>query len=403
MGLFDKFKSNSKSNSKHSQNYLIEFRFSGFAKQSIKELKTNITKKFGVTRRKIVPHITIAGPITTRDEKQLLAEIVNVCKNYDLVKFRMAGFDNFEDRVIYVKINPSEELKNLRLDIAQRLYKFCDTTKFDRDEDFTFHATLVLKDIQRKFDRIWDYVQTWRIPEMEQYVLRITIIKNQKILAEYDLIQKKLLNRTESLDKEIFQKTLKKLEKKSKTAERNFHDVSHDKIHFFSDAHFDHKNIIKYCNRPFDSTREMNQTLVANWCNSVDDDDTVFFLGDMSYGRDRRRIDYWLGKLDGKISYIRGNHDTDIINRAIVINSHYGIKYNDYEFLLMHDPRRPNGYDGWIIHGDKHNNSLKDHPFINQKNKTVNVCAELIDYTPLTINRLITLIETGRSYKTIQG
>jgi tetratricopeptide (TPR) repeat protein len=41
------------------ENYLVEFRFSGFAKQSIKELKTNITKKFGVTKRKIVPHITL--------------------------------------------------------------------------------------------------------------------------------------------------------------------------------------------------------------------------------------------------------------------------------------------------------------------------------------------------------
>ena len=87
----------------------------------------------------------------------------------------MDGFDNFEDRVIFVKINPSQELKNLRLDIAQRLYKFCNsTTKFDRRKVFEFHATIVLKDIQRKFDRIWDYVQTWRIPEMEQYVLRMT-------------------------------------------------------------------------------------------------------------------------------------------------------------------------------------------------------------------------------------
>jgi calcineurin-like phosphoesterase family protein/2'-5' RNA ligase len=403
MGIFDKFLKKRQNERQVKKEYFIEFRFSGFAKQSIKELKTNITEKFGVTRRKIVPHITIAGPVSTRDEKRLLGEIVDVCKKYDLVKFRMDGFDNFEDRVIFVKINPSQELKNLRLDIAQRLYKFCDTTKFDRDEYFTFHATLVLKDIQRKFDRIWDYVQTWRIPEMEQYVLRITVIKNQKILAEYDLIQKKILNRTESLDKEIYQKTLKKLEKKRESTERIFHDMSNDKIHFFSDTHFDHKNIIKYCNRPFNSTQDMNQTLVKNWCDAVSNNDIVFFLGDMSYGRDRRQIDYWLGKLDGKISYIRGNHDADIINRANVINSHYGIKYNNYQFLLMHDPRRPTGYDGWIIHGDKHNNSLKDHPFINQKNKTVNVCAELVEYTPLDIDRLITLIETGRSYKTIHG
>ena len=107
--------------------YLIEFRFSGYAKQSIKELKSNITKNFGVTRRKIVPHITLAGPVYTRHEKRLVKEIVDICKKYDLVKFKIDGFDNFENRVIYVRINPSEELERLRLEIAERLYKFCDT------------------------------------------------------------------------------------------------------------------------------------------------------------------------------------------------------------------------------------------------------------------------------------
>ncbi len=415
MGIFNIFKKKDSPKIRSFQNqgkithsshhdYLIEFRFSGFAKQSIKELKTNITKKFGVSKRKIVPHITITGSVSTNDEKRLLDEIVDVCKKYELVKFKMDGVDNFRDEVIFVRIEPSEELKNLRLEIAERLYKFCKTTtKFDRKEDFEFHATLVLKDIQRKFDRIWDYVQTWRIPEMEQYVLRITILKNSRILAEYDLILKKLLNRTESLDREIYKKTLKKLEKIIETTDRKFKDVSDEKIYFFSDAHFDHKNIIKYCNRPFNSTSEMNQTLVRNWQDSVGNNDTVFFLGDMSLGRDRKTIDYWLGKLAGNVSYIRGNHDTDIINRANVIHSHYAIKYNDYQFLLMHDPHRPKGYDGWIIHGDKHDNNLKDYPLINQKNKTVNVCAELVEYTPLNLDKIITLIETGRSYNTIQG
>ena len=208
--------------------YLIEFRFSGYAKHAIRELKTNITKNFGVTRRKIVPHITLVGPLHTTDETRLVKEIVNVCKKYSLVKFKIDGFDNFENRVIYVKINPSVELKNLRLEIAEKLYNFCDDLKeHDLEQEFTFHATLVLKDIQRKSDRIWNYLQTWRIPEIEQYVLRITIIRNQRILGEYDLILKKLLNRNESLDRDIHNKTIKKLEKMCDSPdERKFNDIS---------------------------------------------------------------------------------------------------------------------------------------------------------------------------------
>lgn len=209
-----------------------------------------------------------------------MQEIVEVCKKYHLVKFKIDGVDNFEDRVIYVKIKPSEELKNLRLEIAEKLYKFCDTTKFDRDEELTFHATLVIKDIQRKFDKIWDYLQTWRIPEMEQYVLRITILKNSRILVEYDLILKKL-NRKDSLDRDIHSKTIKKLEKLCESTDRKFEDITKDgKIYFFSDTHFDHQNIIKYCKRPFHSTSEMNQTLVENWDKTVCDNDKIFFLGD---------------------------------------------------------------------------------------------------------------------------
>ena len=388
--------------------YLIEFRFSGYAKQSIKELKANITKNFGVTRKKIIPHISLAGPLYTRDEKRLVKEVVNVCKKYYLVKFKIDGFDNFENRVIYVKIKPSEELEALRLEIAERLYKFCDLKDHDLEPEFAFHATLVLKDIQRKFDRIWKYLQTWKIPEMNQYTLRVSIIKDSKILAEYDLILGKLLNRSESLDRDIRKKTMKKLEKElEKTrdpSKRKFQEIqSNEKIFVFSDTHFDHKNIIEYCSRPFHSTKQMNEKLVENWQSAVNHDEKVFFLGDMSYSRNRRSIDYWLGKLAGEIFYIRGNHDTDIITRAEVLPNRHGIKYQDYQFLLMHDPYRPKGYDGWIIHGDRHNNDLDNYPFINQKNKTVNVCAELLDYSPISLERVIDLIDTGRSYKTVNG
>lgn len=384
--------------------YLIEFRFSGYAKEAIKELKYSISKNFHVTRKKIVPHITLVGPLYTIDEKRLVKEIQDVCKNYELIKFKLDGFDNFENRVIYVRINPSEELKKLRLELVARLQEFCNLSEFDFDQQFTFHATLVLKDIQRKFDNIWKYLQTWKIPKMEQYVLRVSIIKNHRILAEYDFLQGKNLNRSKSLDRKTYQKTIKKLDKKREISEIEFEDISaKEKIWLFSDTHFDHSNIIKYCHRPYDSKNQMNQELLENWNEIVKENDPVYFLGDMSYGRGRRPIDYWLAKLNGEIFYIRGNHDRDAITRATVIPDRYGIKYNDYKFLLMHDPHRPFGYDGWIIHGDKHNNDLKEYPFINQKNKTVNVCAEVVNYTAISLDTLILMIETGHSYKTLNG
>ena len=105
------------------KSYLIEFRFSGFAKKSIRELKQNITKNFGVTRKKIVPHITIVGPLHTWDEKLLVQTVKDVCKKYDKVTFKLDGFDNFQNRVIYLKIKPSKELTELRKEIVEKLEK----------------------------------------------------------------------------------------------------------------------------------------------------------------------------------------------------------------------------------------------------------------------------------------
>lgn len=80
------------------------------------------------------------------------------------------------------------------------------------------------------------------------------------------------------------------------------------KVFFTSDTHFGHENIIKWCNRPYSSVEEMNESLIENWNSTVEPDDTVFHLGDFAFGG----AELWkevLTRLNGKIYLILGNHD----------------------------------------------------------------------------------------------
>jgi calcineurin-like phosphoesterase family protein len=77
---------------------------------------------------------------------------------------------------------------------------------------------------------------------------------------------------------------------------------------FTSDHHFGHKNIIEYCDRPFGSVDEMNETLVAIWNDCVAADDTVYYLGDFSLKQSM--MERYAPRLKGRKFLIAGNHDS---------------------------------------------------------------------------------------------
>ena len=54
-------------------------------------------------------------------------------------------------------------------------------------------------------------------------------------------------------------------------------------VFFTSDLHFRHGNIIKYCNRPFETVQEQTEKLIENWNKTVPDTATVFILGDFAF------------------------------------------------------------------------------------------------------------------------
>ena len=86
---------------------------------------------------------------------------------------------------------------------------------------------------------------------------------------------------------------------------------------FTSDTHFNHANIIRFCNRPFKDVTQMNETLIVNWNNVVGEDDTVFHLGDFCLGGAAEWTQV-LNRLNGKIYLIMGNHDLKNIRQGFI-------------------------------------------------------------------------------------
>jgi len=194
--------------------FLIEFRLHGYAKEYSKNLILDVAKKFkvrGVTKNRAVPHITLYGPSETDDIRRVITHVAAVGQRYTLVPFKIKGFDYFdkEGKVIYLNITPSPELEQLRWELAQSLSKISTSQTWDTKRKYEFHSTVAFKDIDKKFAKIWDYVKSREEPNINQYLLRITILRrNGTILYEYDVVLKRLLNRREALSKYWWTQTI---------------------------------------------------------------------------------------------------------------------------------------------------------------------------------------------------
>lgn len=93
---------------------------------------------------------------------------------------------------------------------------------------------------------------------------------------------------------------------------------------FISDTHFNHTNIINYCNRPFSTTDEMDQAIISGINDCVKSDDTLWHLGDFMFGRchypDMKCISY-LERINCKnIILIVGSHDQVITRHPRVMD-----------------------------------------------------------------------------------
>jgi|SRR3989339_638468 len=189
-------------------NYLIEFRFqSKRIRTYLKAMIYEVNRKFHVGKRKHIPHISLVGPFTTTNEKRLLSDFGRICSESPMMKFKGKEFGTFDsNRVVFVNILPNERFNEFRVNLSKTLKEYCKLPAHNKREEkdrFGYHSTLAMNLNPREFDLIKRYIKNKSPPDFTQIVMRITLLRNGKILREYDFLQRKLLNRRQALDRNL--------------------------------------------------------------------------------------------------------------------------------------------------------------------------------------------------------
>jgi calcineurin-like phosphoesterase family protein len=171
------------------------------------------------------------------------------------------------------------------------------------------------------------------------------------------------------------------------------------KIFLIADSHFGAKEVIRVFKRPFKTVREMDRVMKENWNRAVGQNDTVISVGDFTWDPERRQK--LLKELHGNKILIRGNHDCGGPEAG---GDGMVLEYRGQMFYIIHNPdHAPGNWKGWVIHGH-HHWRMPDYPFIDGRWKTINVACELINYTPVDIDWILSLdIDTIRRMETMNS
>lgn len=132
-------------------------------------------------------------------------------------------------------------------------------------------------------------------------------------------------------------------------------------IWFSADFHLSHKNIIKYCNRPFASVEEMDAILTRNLEESLKSKDILYFLGDLTLKEPVAR-DFFERFAATEIHFIVGNHDSKGVVKlaekyCVTVSNLKEVRIENRHIILCHYAMRVwnrSHYNSWQLYSHSH-------------------------------------------------
>jgi calcineurin-like phosphoesterase family protein len=159
---------------------------------------------------------------------------------------------------------------------------------------------------------------------------------------------------------------------------------------FTADNHFNHANIISYCNRPFQNVVEMNEAMIKNWNDVVDPSDIVYIAGDLAM----KKAYEILPRLKGQLVLIEGSHDEDTIRTCKtyfrLITPRLELKISGRYITLSHYCMRvwpKSHYNSWHLFGHSHG-------CLEPIGKSWDIGVDKNEFRPLSFDEIVKIMET---------
>jgi 2'-5' RNA ligase len=143
--------------------YVIVCVVKGKAGDFNNNLRKELFKKFNAKSSKLPAHFTIKAPFEYDKEIiEVNKELEDFCKNEKSELFSIDGYDHFDDRVIYMKVNMSEKAKELHNKLIDKMSQI-PYIEFDKKDgkNKTFHVTLASKKLKTMYFKVWEYIQQY--------------------------------------------------------------------------------------------------------------------------------------------------------------------------------------------------------------------------------------------------
>lgn len=139
--------------------YVIVSVVNGEAGNFNNKLRKEAYEIFKAKSSKLPAHFTIKSPFEEEDIKSLEEVLETFVKNNKKANYILNGYDHFDDRVIFMKVNMSDEAKKLHDKLIDELSKINYINFTEKDgKNKIFHVTVSSKKIQKIYKDLWNYV-----------------------------------------------------------------------------------------------------------------------------------------------------------------------------------------------------------------------------------------------------